>query len=81
MYRFLVFALLGMLAIGGHAAADRVIPPIDPPKTEGMVTEAAPDPETEPLPQTTEELPGYRGAQKPDLPKAKQTETPPSGQP
>lgn len=81
MYRFCAFVLLGMLALGGQAAADRAIAPMDPSKIEGMVTEAAPDPETEPLPQTTEELPGYRGAQKPDLPKGKQTETPPAGQP
>ncbi|HEX2753153.1 MAG TPA: hypothetical protein VHP34_08655 [Alphaproteobacteria bacterium] len=81
MYLFLVFVLLGMLAIGGQAAADRAIPPMDPPKTEGMMTQAAPDSETESLQQTTEDLPDYRGAQKPDLPKAKQTETPPAGQP
>jgi len=71
MYRFCAFFMLGMFVLGGQAVADQAIAPVEPPKVEGMVTESAP--ETEPVtpPRGAEDLPGYRGAQKPDLPEVK----------
>ena len=77
MYRFMVFVLLGSLACG-PAMADRAVAPVAPPKVEGMVAEAPAEDNTEPMGELPAEVPDYRGAQKPQMPKAAKPPVPPT---
>ena len=65
MYRLMVFVLLGMFCTAPVFAELAVAPAV-----EGMVAEAPADPQATPMGALPDEVPEYRGAQKPDMPEA-----------